>query len=129
MTFEKAVPVKSRATLERFAAEQDRCACCWIGRNPTLDRRLEIHHLVKLGRSDERCNLLMLCNECHRLAEGERIRVAGELLPTLTLGMCLWLKLESDPEHFDLARLTKLRHWNMPPLEMLPDRLLGRRHA
>lgn len=125
--FIKAKPVKDRGILEEFAVDQQRCACCWIGVNPFLSRKLEVHHMIKQGRSDERCNLLRLCNECHRLAEFERVRVDGKILPTLTLGRCLWLKLESDSEHFNLPRLAELYHKNLPEVEMLPDALLRRR--
>ena len=126
--FNKSYPVKDKAALEQFAVDQQRCACCWIGVNPFLSRKLEIHHLIKQGRSDERCNLLRLCNECHRLAEMESIRENGDLLPKLTLGMCLWLKLESDYGHHDLRRLTELYHKRLPECELLPDEHMDRRN-
>lgn len=126
--FIKAHPIKDRAILAQFAVEQQRCACCWIGVNPFLSRKLEIHHIIRQGRSDERCNLLRLCNECHRLAEGENIRQDGELLPKLSLGMCLWMKLESDYGNHNLRRLAELYHKRLPEPELLPDVHMDRRN-
>lgn len=111
----KSRPIKSPELLREFALEHWRCACCWRKSGYTIATRLETHHLVKPGRSDERCNLLRLCNRCHRLAEGERIRGAdGELLPTLRLEHCLWLKRESDRRHWRPSRLAVLRRRALP---------------
>lgn len=128
--WEKANPVKDKAELESFAGVFTRCACCGTT-GKSWSSRLTIHHLVKLGRSHERCNLLRLCwNPCHMLAEGERIRRAdGLLYPKLTLGICLWLKRESDPEFWDPARLTQLRHSALPDLEPVPEVFLVERLA
>ena len=62
---------------------------------------------------------MLLCNRCHRLAELERIRVNGELLPFLTMGHCLTLKSESDEwQHELLAEIRRPRR--LPDLEPLP---------
>jgi hypothetical protein len=127
--FERSFPIKDRAVLGEFALTFQYCAACWIGPNPFLSRKLEIHHVVRQGRSDERCNLLRLCNECHRLAEGETIRVDGRPLPKLTLARCLFLKRESDPEYYVRWRLQQLYHKRLPQIQKLPLTLLRRRHG
>jgi hypothetical protein len=69
---------------------------------------------------------LLLCNRCHRLAELERIRVDGVLLPFLTMGHCLTLKSESDEWQPELlAEIRRPRR--LPDLEPLPKFLLAER--
>ena len=103
--------------------EQARCACCW--RPADYQGHLQVHHIIKSGRSDERCNFLALCftfdqwsPRCHDLAEGLKIRRRdGSVWETLSLANCLWLKWESNPDEFDLKRLTELAHKNLPEPE------------
>ena len=53
-----------------------------------------------------RAQLAHALRNCHRLAELERIpHPDGGYWPVLTLAICLSLKLESDPENWDLAWL------------------------
>jgi hypothetical protein len=68
---------------------------------------------------DDRRNLLRLCQRCHALAEGERIREpSGELAVRLNLAACLWLKKESDPEWYDLEALQRIAgKWRLPEPE------------
>jgi len=123
----KSHPVRDTPRRIQWAAEHDACAACWayIGMFGVL---LETHHIVKCGRSDEPCNLLRLCRRCHKLAERERIRGDdGKLLPHLTLGVCLTLKRESDIEHWSPARLTELRHSELPIMEPVPEFFLRER--
>jgi 5-methylcytosine-specific restriction endonuclease McrA len=86
-----------------FAEEQTRCANCGS------TRWLQTHHLLngRFGRIDDRRNLLRLCEKCHRLAEGERVRdeYTKSLHPKLTLANCLALKQASDPKYFDMSWL------------------------
>lgn len=129
---EKPGFLKCPTTLGRFAAEQTRCACCHIPRRQAIYLRsgldLQIHHLIKRGRSDERCNLLRLCERCHRLAELEQIREQGSLLPKLWLGICLTLKRQSDPAHWKPKRLLELYPRQvLPDLEAVPPVFLAER--
>ena len=82
---------------------------------------LTVHHCVKWRRADEATNLLMLCMQCHDLAEGRNIRVDGVLLPKLTLGVCLAIKKFREPDEYDEARLTELFGRRLPDLEPLPE--------
>jgi hypothetical protein len=101
----------------RYAARHNYCQACGIPCVQAVRQRwpgLSRHHLVKAGRSDEDCNLLVLCQRCHDLAEGLRIRVAGALLPNLPLAVCLAIKQVRDPAAFDAVRLAVLRGRPLP---------------
>lgn len=82
---------------------------------------LSRHHIIKFKRSDEACNLLMLCQQCHDLAEMRAIRVDGVLLPRLTIGICLMIKKVREPEAWDPVRLEELFGRRLPDLEPIPD--------
>jgi len=89
---------------------------------------MEVHHVIKRSacRSDHGWNLLLLCNRCHRLAEGERVRVGCDLLPCLSLGNCLWLKCESgewQPDELSLIRKPR----RLPECEPLAEFFLAER--
>jgi hypothetical protein len=102
------------AAIVAWSATKLFCACCWID-HATAERTqlvgLAAHHVIKRSRirCDRPWNLLRLCERCHRLAEGECIRVNGEPLPTLTEGHCLWLKLETDRDEWQPKRLERLK--------------------
>lgn len=124
--------IKCPLSLAQFAAAQTRCACCHLPRRQAVYRRngldLQIHHLVKRGRSDERCNLLRLCERCHRLAELEQVREAGQLLPKLWFGVCLTLKQESDSAYWKPERLLELYpRQTLPELAPVPEVFLQER--
>lgn len=97
-----------------WASTKTHCAACWID-HVEAERSgfigLSSHHIIKRSRirCDRPWNLLRLCERCHRLAEGERIRVNGLLLPALTEGHCLWLKLTDDPGEWRPKLLAKLK--------------------
>lgn len=96
-----------------FAEEQARCANCGS------TRWLQTHHLLggRFGRVDHRANLLRLCERCHRLAEGERVRDdrTGDIEAKLTLADCLGLKRRSDPDGFDMNELQRIAgKWRLP---------------
>jgi len=87
--------------------QQSHCAACHKPKGEGWPAH-SAHHLLngRHGRPKDVRNLLMLCGNCHRLAELERIQHPnGGCWPVLTLAMCLSLKLESDPENWDLAWL------------------------
>lgn len=132
LALNKSNAVKTKAALHAWVQEHESCAACWW--NPNLHRtdeyrtRVDVHHLIKQDRSHEPCNLLRLCNKCHDLAEGHTIRENGIALPKLTLGMCLWLKVECDSENWNPGRLLELWHRaSLPELEPVPEVFLRER--
>lgn len=109
----KSKPVRDVRFRRAWAAERDRCQVCGINRwfsQPVSG--LQVHHIIKSGRSDEACNLLLVCDECHKVIEGERVvRYDGSRREPLTLANVLWFKQASDPEEYNEDRLTILyRH-------------------
>ena len=109
------------------------CAAC--GREGGGAFGISTHHIVggSGGRSDEPCNLLRMCmHPCHDLAEkldvrgparyahdftGAIVQLRGELLPKITLGIALSMKLRCDPNEVDWDRLQELRGRRLPDLE------------
>jgi len=116
-----------------FADEQDKCAACHRVRWRTYGAewfQLQTHHIVKQGRIHERCNLLRLCNRCHRLAELARIRRDdGTCWPTLKLAHCLTLKIESDLAYVDFERLEEIYHKCLPEALPVPEAFIAERGA
>ena len=111
---------KDEDAYKEWGAVRTRCAACnrtarqaWPG--------LTTHHIVKAGRSHDPCNLLRLCQRCHDLAEVLDVRGEdGELLPKLTLTICLTLKMRADPQEYDAARLEELYRKPLPDPEPIP---------
>lgn len=122
--YQKCKPVKDPKFYKKWAEDHPRCQCCGIGETAARRRDggvpISTHHIVKFKRSDEACNLLRLCNRCHQLAEGIR-QVEGDLLPKLTLGVCLTIKMMRDAEAYDPERLAQLRGCALPDPEPIPD--------
>ncbi len=111
----KSCPVKSRKTVRQWAERHDFCQVCGIDQRAAWWARcagLQTHHIIKPGRSDEPCNLLRVCPQCHRIIEGERVPDNhGNHYPPLTLAHVLHCKREHDPHEYDPDRLTVLwRH-------------------
>ena len=115
------------------------CQVCGIGQFATRWARrtgLQTHHIIKPGRSDEPCNLLRVCEQCHRIVEGERVpHDKGGHYPKLTLAHVLHCKREHDPHEYDLDRLTVLwRHRKrkdgfdpLPTPQALPETFMEKR--
>lgn len=81
----------------KWAKWQPRCAAC-----PAI-HGLETHHILngRYGRIDDPRNFLRLCRSCHeRFGRSE------------LLDICLWLKLKSDPLHYDREWLGKIYRGN-----------------
>lgn len=99
------------------------CQCCGVPWRYATLGKLTTHHIVKFRRSDEACNLLRLCLQCHDLAEGHTIRNphTREPYPRITLGICLGLKALREPSDFDSERLTVLYGRRLPDPEVLPE--------
>ncbi len=113
--------IKDKNILAEFARTFDYCWACGVPGHRALWPGLQIHHIVKPGRSDERANLSRLCNHCHCLAEGHSIRNdAGILWPWITLPRCLWLKKRIDPRNYDRARLQELYGQSLPRATKVP---------
>ena len=99
--------------LDRFAHRWLYCWACGISPrfegDPLIDypRKLEIHHIAKMGRLHEDWNLSRLCKLCHDLAEGHLVRCNGELLQTLKPKHVFWLKSRIDPRHYDRSRIVE----------------------
>lgn len=125
--------LENRRHLVDYAATIERCACCGINQRQAQRHRwpgLQVHHIVK--RSRRLChlaaNLLCLCERCHRLAEGERVRVDGALLPTLSFAHCLWLKREAEPATWRPRLIAALLGRSVRPLKP-PAALLRERET
>jgi hypothetical protein len=112
-------PSKDEAFYTAWGKAHDHCAACGRSGGGALD--LSTHHIVKQGRAHEAANLLRLCiHPCHDLAEGLDVRVNGYLLPKITIGVALSMKMRSDPAEVDLARLQELRGSRLPDPEVIP---------
>ena len=115
-----------RAMYADFAEAFPKCwACGWqSGFRDWCLPRLEIAHIVGgPGRRHDRRALSRLCEGCHRLAHGARIVLAGVTVPTLDIRNLVGLKLEFDPEHYDVPYLMSLRVKRAEQLE--PQELPG----
>ena len=130
--FKKAGVVTDPDARQRWKEEGDhgdRCQVChrpwaragWLG--------VAVHHIIRgsNGRSDEPCNLLLVCGRCHAMIHdgGYYDEKTGLPLPTITLGMVLWVKSHTD--EWDEERLTALYHRNLPAWEILPAYYLAER--
>lgn len=139
----KSKAVDDVPMVREWRNRHDYCAACGL-RGP-----ITVHHILggRDGRSDEACNLLALCwSPCHQLAEGLDVRfhdvrgvkrlsgnvaelLAGNeptvddlpLMPKLTIGHCLTLKMRADPDEYDEVRLQELRGSRLPDPEPLPE--------
>lgn len=124
LPYERSHPVKDPVLYRDWAFAHPFCQACGIGATMAARLRwpgLSTHHMVKQGRSDEPTVLLRLCQRDHDLAEGRTVKApGGEPYPILTLGVCLSLKLASEPHDLDLPRLLKLRGCALPDFEPIP---------
>lgn len=110
----KCRPVRDPEMYRAWALEHPWCQACGIDAASAHAERwpgLSTHHIVKAGRSDERCNLLRLCKRCHDLAELLTVKGGdGRELPRLTLAVCLAVKRDRDPGDWAPGRLAELRY-------------------
>lgn len=97
-----------------WAFQHSHCQACGVSEHQAVRLNggvpLSTHHLIGgVGRSHEACNLIRLCLTCHDLAEGkERVDSSGVRRSPLSTGQMLALKLDREPEEFNLARLAEL---------------------
>jgi len=89
--------------------------------------RLQNAHIVGgPGRRADRRAIARLCQRCHALNHGARIKVDGIVLPHLMIENLLWLKMVFDNEYFDRAYLQSLRTKRLEPLVPVePDEWFG----
>jgi hypothetical protein len=110
--YAKSRPVKDQEAVRQWAERHDYCQVCGIDEYKARWMRitgLQTHHIIKVGRSDEPCNLLRVCERCHRIIEGESVPDEhGGHWPHLTLAHVLHCKREHDPQEYDPDRLTVL---------------------
>jgi hypothetical protein len=117
----KRLTQQQREMYRPFKRDFPYCMACgiqngWRGRF-SYPRWLENAHIIGgAGRRADRRGIVRLCKMCHDLSHGERIRHNGELLPRLTLGNILWLKLARDRAHFDPDYLGSLYHYRLPEI-------------
>jgi hypothetical protein len=118
----KAHPVQDRERREAWRAKQSRCHACGRWPHQADHRGFHVHHIAKFGRSDEECNLLLLCATCHDVIEGERVVRGNGHWPALSLAHQLWIKMERDPSNWDPERIRVLRgRATLPTPEMPPS--------
>lgn len=115
--YQKCKPVRDEEARVLWRAEQgSKCQCCL--KAPDF-RGLAVHHIVRFRRSDEPCNLLLLCGDCHEACHDG----SGE---KLSIGMMLTVKVLTDPTEYDRPRLEEL-YGSPMELEPMPDWLLLKR--
>ena len=112
VAYVKSRPVRDPEAVRQWAERHDGCQVCGIDGHKARWEQitgLQTHHIIKAGRSDEPCNLLRVCERCHRVIEGERVPDEnGGHWPQLTLAHVLDCKREHDPQQYDPDRLTML---------------------
>ena len=135
----KSRPLKDPEAVRQWADRHDCCQVCGIDEYRArwvYVTGLQTHHIIKAGRSDEPCNLLRVCERCHRIIEGERVAdEQGGHWPPLTLAHVLGCKQEHDPQEYNPNRLAVL--WRNRPralafepllmLELLPAAYIAER--
>ncbi len=135
----KSRPVRDPEAVREWSDRHDSCQVCGIDDHTARWAQitgLQTHHIIKAGRSDEPCNLLRVCERCHRIIEGESVPdERGGHWPHLTLAHVLYCKQEHDPRQYDPDRLTML--WRnrkraidfdpLPPPEPLPEAFIAER--
>lgn len=98
--YQRCRPVRDEEARKEWArSKRQRCQSCH-GKPCFLG--LAVHHIVRFGRSDEPCNLLLLCNTCHAKIHD------NPLGQRITLGMTLAIKWLEDEDELDIDRLQQL---------------------
>lgn len=116
--------IKDEDFYEGWSRLHDYCMACGIGNAKAAFRdggiSLSTHHIIKPGRSDERCNLLRLCRRDHDLAELLTVTVSSVALPTLPIAVCLTIKKLREPHDHDPERLAELYGVRLPDPQPIP---------
>lgn len=103
--------VKDSTFMSIYHQEHRSCHCCGAYEGHQDEDgfivRCEVHHMIGgSGRSDERCNLIMLCQSCHGTN-----RVTGGPIP---LALAVWLKWRATPLECDWVQLARLNRAYLP---------------
>ena len=100
-----------------------RCQICHVPHWAAGWRGMAVHHIIHgaNGRSDEPCNLLLVCGHCHGAVHDEQEKG----VPAITLGNVLWVKSHTD--EWDEKRLTELYHRRLPAWDILPSFYMAER--
>lgn len=133
--YKKCKPVKNKKLYDQFYLDHPYCMACGVPGSKAANQvhcggvGLSRHHICKFGRSDEVCNIIVLCYRDHCLAEGLLIRdmdkQARELFPKLTLAIMLTIKIERYPDQCDPVRLEELYGSRLPDPEPIPAFLVA----
>ena len=67
---------------------------------------VERAHIVNKPRVEDRRAVVLLCPLCHNALD-QRVKYANDNRPQLTVGNAVWLKIEYDPQYFDLDFLKR----------------------
>jgi len=116
--FPPAAAQLNRQVRREYANEWDRCQICGT-RGDYHQGTLDPHHIIggfTRAKSDERTNIIMLCNDltvwggrrCHEVMQG-----GGDEM----LRRVLYAKWKTNPEDTDWMRLTLLRGTFLPEIE------------
>ena len=131
-TFKQSHVITDRDARDRWVnsgGHGDRCQVCWRPLAIPVWLGSAPHHIVHgaNGRSDEPCNLILLCSRCHGMTHSDQFRDerTGQLLPDITFGMVLFVK--SQTSEWNPERLAELYHRRLPDLEELPEYYLADR--
>jgi hypothetical protein len=107
----------------------DKCQVCHVPHHRSGWLGMAVHHIAhgSNGRSDEPCNMLLVCSRCHAMIHDGQHRddKTNELLPPITLGNVLWVKSHTDD--WDEDRLTELYHRDLPAWDILPAYYMAER--
>lgn len=117
-------PVRDEDARRRWMLAHAHCQACGVPAFRARPPGHSVHHIIKPGRSDEPCNLLLLCHYCHEAAENRAvIGPDGLPVPRLSWRACLTLKMFREPAQFSLTRVSALLYTLAPAFEKFPRRL------
>ena len=121
-----AKPIKNpQAVIDWKLKQKPRCQVCYSDGNGL---GLSPHHIVHGPfKSDEPCNLLLVCLLCHGQIHDSQYVQDGERMPALKLEHVLWCKNQEDARTYDRCRLQRLHHGFLPRAAILPDFYLHER--
>lgn len=116
-------PVRDEAFRKLWSERHRYCQACGVRADKAAWPGLSVHHIIKRGRSDEACNLLKLCSNCHAAAETQEVQVAGSAWPLLPWRVCLTLKAVREHTEFHPARLAELASVEGLDMAKIPRRV------
>ncbi len=109
--YQRCHPVRDEEARRQWALTHEYCQVCKIFWKTAIFEQgfgLEVHHICKFGRSDEKTNFLRVCRKCHLRCEGLPVE------KKLTLAEVLRIKKKYDPTEFNAERLQELYGETLP---------------